>query len=69
MDETIACVKSFHTVCAAMAAMGIRGELAGERLLRSGTGNAACRTDLIDAVFNLTENKCKEKIRYEIYKG
>ena len=54
---------------AAMAAMGICGELAEEQRLRNKTGNATFRTDLIDAVFNLTEKTLKERIRYEIYKG
>ena len=54
---------------AAMAAMGICGELAEEQRLRNNTGNATFRTDLIDAVFNLTEKTLKERIRYEIYKG
>ena len=59
----------FEATCAAMAAMGICGELAEERRLRNKTGNATFRTDLIDAVFNLTEQELKERIRYEIYKG
>jgi len=59
----------FEATCAAMAAMGICGELAEERRLQNKTGNATFRTDLIDAVFNLTEQELKERIRYEIYKG
>ncbi|MGN0159436.1 MAG: hydroxyethylthiazole kinase [Brotaphodocola sp.] len=59
----------FHAVCAAMSVMGICGELADERRLRNGTGNATFRIDLIDAVFNLNQEQFKEKIRYEIYKG
>ena len=58
-----------EAVCAAMAAMGICGELAEERRLQNGTGNATFRTDLIDAVFNLTETQMKERTRYEIYEG
>ena len=49
--------------------MGVCGELAEERRLRLGTGNATFRNDLIDAVFNLTEQQLQEKIRYELYKG
>ncbi len=45
----------FLAACAAMAAMGVCGELAEERRLENGTGNATFRNDLIDAVFNLTE--------------
>ena len=61
--------RSFEGVCAAMAAMGICGEIAEEKRLRNKTGNATFRTDLIDAVFNLTEQELKERIRYEIYEG
>ena len=60
---------SFEATCAAMAAMGICGEIAEEKRLRNKTGNATFRTDLIDAVFNLTEQELKERIRYEIYEG
>ncbi len=59
----------FEATCAAMAAMGICGELAEEKRLHNKTGNATFRTDLIDAVFNLTEQELKERIRYEIYEG
>lgn len=59
----------FEATCAAMAAMGICGEIAEEKRLQNKTGNATFRTDLIDAVFNLTEQELKERIRYEIYKG
>ena len=47
--------------------MGICGEAAEARRLKNGTGNATFRTDLIDAVFNLTEKQLKEGIRYEVY--
>ena len=59
----------FEAACAAMAVMGICGELAEEKRIQNKTGNATFRTDLIDAVFNLTEQELKERIRYEIYKG
>ena len=59
----------FEATCAAMAAMGICGELAEEKRLQNKTGNATFRTDLIDAVFSLTEQELKERIRYEIYEG
>jgi len=59
----------FEATCAAMAAMSICGEIAEEKRLRNKTGNATFRTDLIDAVFNLTEQELKERIRYEIYEG
>lgn len=57
----------FEAACAAMAAMGICGELAEERRLTNGTGNATFRTDLIDAVFNLTPEQLTLGVRYEIY--
>ena len=44
----------FTATCAAMAAMGIAGEIAEKKRIKNGTGNATFRTDLIDAVFNLT---------------
>lgn len=50
-----------------MAAMNVCGELAEKRRLTNGTGNATFRTDLIDAVFNLTEQQLTEGVRYEIY--
>ena len=59
----------FEATCAAMAAMGICGEIAEEKRLQNRTGNATFRTDLIDAVFNLTEQELKERIRYEVYEG
>ena len=62
------CQDAFVAACAAMAAMGISGEIAEEKRLRNGTGNATFRNDLIDAVFNLTEEQMKEGVRYEIYK-
>ncbi len=53
---------------AAMAVMGVAGELAEERRVKNGTGNATFRNDLIDAVFNMTETQLLEGIRYEVYK-
>lgn len=58
----------FAAVCAAMAAMGVSGEMAEEKRLRNGTGNATFRNDLIDAVFNLTEQQLEKGAHYEIYK-
>ena len=57
----------FAATCAAMAAMGIAGEMAEKRRLANGTGNATFRTDLIDAVFNLTEEELEKGARYEIF--
>ena len=58
--------KPFEATVAAMAAMGVAGELAEQRRLKNGTGNATFRTDLIDAVFNLTEQQLLEGIHYEM---
>ena len=58
---------TFLAACAAMAVMGISGEIAEEKRLRNGTGNATFRNDLIDVVFNMTEEKMKEGVRYELY--
>ena len=43
------------------------GEIAEEKRLNNGTGNATFRNDLIDAVFNLTEEELEKGVRYEIY--
>ena len=61
--------KPFEAAVSAMAVMGTAGELAEIRRLKNGTGNATFRTDLIDAIFNMTEKQLEEKARYEIYKG
>ena len=47
----------------------VAGEVAEERRLQNGTGNATFRNDLIDAVFNLTETQLTQGVRYEIYQG
>ena len=57
----------FTAACSAMAAMGISGEIAEEKRLRNHTGNATFRNDLIDAVFNLTEEQLEKGVHYEIY--
>ena len=57
----------FSAACSAVAAMDVCGEIAEAKRLRNGTGNATFRTDLIDAVFNLTEEQLEEGVRYEIY--
>ena len=58
-----------RAACAALAAMGVCGEIAEARRLQNGTGNATFRTDLIDAVFNLTEEQLTKGVRYEVYEG
>ncbi len=58
--------RPFEATCAAVAAMNAAGEIAEARRLENGTGNATFRTDLIDAVFNLTGERLNEA-RVEIY--
>ena len=57
----------FPAACAAMATMGVCGEIAEKKRMENGSGNATFRNDLIDAVFNLTGEQLKEGVRYEIY--
>lgn len=56
----------FTAAVAAMGAMGVCGELAEKCRMQNGTGNASFRTDLIDAVFNLTQSQLTEGIHCEI---
>ena len=63
-----ACDDPFPAACSAMAAIGICGETAEEKRLHNGTGNATFRNDLIDAVFNLTEQQLVKGAKYEVYK-
>lgn len=58
----------FQATCAAMIVMGIAGELADEKRIQNKTGNATFRNDLIDAIFNMSEQEIKEKVNYELYK-
>lgn len=58
----------FGAVCTAMAVMGVAGEIAEKKRLLNGTGNATFRTDLIDAVFNMTSETLMEAVQYEIYR-
>ena len=62
-----ACDNAFLASCAAMAAMGISGEIAEAKRLLNRTGNATFRNDLIDTVFNLTEEQLEKGVHYEIY--
>ncbi len=63
-----ACEDPYFAACSAMVVMGVSGEIAETKRLHNGTGNATFRNDLIDAVFNLTQEQLKEGVRYEIYK-
>lgn len=57
----------FLAACSATATMGVSGEIAEEKRLLHGTGNATFRNDLIDAVFNLTEEQLEKGVHYELY--
>lgn len=59
----------FAAACAAAAALGVAGEIAEEKRLAHGTGNATFRTDLIDAVFNLTPAQLDAAVRWETTSG
>ncbi len=58
--------RPFEATCAAVATMNAAGEIAEARRFANGTGNATYRTDLIDAVFNLTGERLDEE-RAEIF--
>ena len=58
----------FAATVSAMAAMGVAGEAAEEKRLKNATGNATFRSDLIDSIFNMTEEQLRKGIRYEVYK-
>ena len=55
----------FEAAAAGVTAMGVSGELAEARRLKNGTGTATFRTDLIDAVSNLTAQQLIGGARYE----
>jgi len=59
----------FRAALTAFTVMGVAGERADQARLRKGTGNATFRTDLIDAVFCMTEEDLLKEARYEIYEG
>ena len=61
--------KPLEAAAAAAAAMAIAGERAEKLRLQKGTGNATFRIDLIDSLFNLTEEQITQGVRYEIYQG
>lgn len=57
---------AFTAAVSAVAVMGIAGEIADKRRIANGTGNATFRNDLIDAVFNMTEEQLAKHIRCQI---
>lgn len=52
---------------AAVAAMGLAGQQAAERMLQQGTGNATFSNDLIDALSHLNGDMLEQGARYEVY--
>ena len=57
----------FAATCAAMAVMGVAGEMAEALRLEKGTGNLTFRTDLIDCIFSMTEEKLAEMVKMELF--
>ena len=57
----------FAATCAAMAVMGAAGEMAETLRLQKGTGNVTFRADLIDCIFNMTEEKLAEMVKMELF--
>lgn len=58
---------NFLEACAAaVCAMGVCGEIARDKTEALGAGNATFRTQLIDAVCNLTPEGLQERARYEL---
>ena len=57
---------AFTAALSAVAVMGIAGEIADKRRIANGTGNATFRNDLIDAVFNMTEEQLAKHIRCQM---
>lgn len=56
----------FRGAVSCMAVMGIAGDIAEEKRLEKHTGNATFRTDLIDAVFNLTPKDVNRRIKVRV---
>ena len=57
----------FAATCAAMAVMGVAGEMAEALRQQKGTGNVTFRADLIDCIFNMTEEKLAEMVKMELF--
>ena len=57
----------FAATCAAMAVMGVAGEMAETLRLQKGTGNVTFRADLIDCIFSMTEEKLTEMVNMELF--
>ena len=57
----------FAATCAAMAVMGVAGEMAEALRQQKGTGNVTFRADLIDCIFSMTEEKLAEMVKMELF--
>ena len=60
----LAAENSVESCAAAVCAMGLAGELAASRMTPR-DGNASCRTYLIDAVYNMTDEQLEEGAKLE----
>ena len=58
--------RPLEAAAAAVCAMGVCGEIARDKTEALGAGNATFRTQLIDAVCNLTPEGLQERARYEL---
>lgn len=58
--------RPFEAALAAVVIMGVAGELADDKRIAKGTGNATFRTDLIDSVFTLTREQLERCQRVEV---
>lgn len=58
--------RPFEAALSAVVVMGVAGELAEEKRIKKGTGNATFRTDLIDSVFTLTREQLESHQRVEV---
>jgi hydroxyethylthiazole kinase len=58
--------RPFEAAAAAVALMDAAGEIAEEKRLKKGTGNATFRTDLIDAVFTMTREQFESRKNIEV---
>lgn len=57
---------NLEATAASICAMGICGEHAYKKLLETKSGNSTYRNNLIDAVFNLTDETLNNEARYDV---
>lgn len=58
--------RPFEAALAAVAIMDAAGEIAEEKRLKKGTGNATFRTDMIDAIFTMTREQFERRENIEV---